>query len=481
LLLLLLALVRTGGAADRPNVLLVLADDLGSGDPRCYRPESHVPMPALDRLAREGLRFTDAHSPSAVCTPTRYGLLTARYAWRTSLERWVLNGYSPLLIEPGRPTLASVLRAAGYRTGCFGKWHLGLGAAERTDYAAPLVPGPTTVGFDEFFGIPASLDMPPYLFVSGDRPVAPATERIEASRQRRHGGGGFWRAGPIAPGFRHDQVLPETIRAAVDFIERSAREEPRRPFLAYVPLSAPHTPWLPAERFVGASEAGPYGDFAAQVDAAIGELLAAIDRLGIAGDTLVIVTSDNGAHWTPADIERFGHRANDAWRGQKADIHEGGHRVPLLVRWPGRIPAGARCDATVGLIDVLPTIAAALDVRLPDATGADGVSFAPLLERPAAAGWTRRPLVMHSGDGMFAVRRGRWKLVLGLGSGGFTAPARREPGDGEPPGQLYDLVADPGESRNVHAEHPDVVDELTRWLEATRGQEPRRSAAAAGS
>src|ERR1043166_6487681 len=238
------------GAGGLPNIVLVLADDLGYGDPRCYNVDSKIPTPAIDRLASEGMRFTDAHTPSSVCTPTRYGILTGRYCWRTSLKRGVLDGYSPLLIEPGRTTLASLFRQRGYVTGAVGKWHLGLGSEKNTDYAKPLRPGPNSAGFDYFFGIPASLDMPPYVFVENETPAIAPTETIAASEMRRKGGNGFWRGGAIAPGFRHVDVLPTITEKAVGFVRNHAAD-PKTPFFLYFALTAPHTPWMPTDDFRG--------------------------------------------------------------------------------------------------------------------------------------------------------------------------------------------------------------------------------------
>jgi arylsulfatase A-like enzyme len=247
-----------------PNIVVILADDMGYGDLGSYNPASLIPTPNIDALAGEGMRFTDAHSPSAVCTPTRYGLLTGRYAWRTRLSSGVLLGHSPALIEEGRVTLASLLEARGYATAAVGKWHLGLGSGERTDYEQPLRPGPNSVGFDYFFGIPASLDMPPYVYVRNEALVEPPTDSIESSGFRRSGGNGFWSGGRIAPGFRHIDVIPRLTDEAVDFIQRQQGSE--RPFFLYLPFSAPHTPWLPTAEFAGRTGAGPYGDFAAQKD-----------------------------------------------------------------------------------------------------------------------------------------------------------------------------------------------------------------------
>jgi arylsulfatase A-like enzyme len=444
--------------------VLILADDLGSGDLGCYNKESKIPTPHLDRLAAQGMRFTDAHSPSSLCTPTRYGLLTGRYCWRTPLKRGVLQGYSPYLIEPGRMTLASLLKEHGYATAVIGKWHLGLGSEARTDYSKPLVPGPATAGFDYFFGIPASLDMEPYVYVENDRVLAPPTGHIAASAMRRNGGGGFWRAGAIAPGFRHIDVLPRITDKAVEFLGRQSAD---RPFFLYLPLTAPHTPWMPTDEFRGKSGADWYGDFVVQVDASVGRLLKTLDDARLAGNTLVLFTSDNGAHWLPSDIENFKHRANAGWRGQKADIWEGGHRVPFLARWPGTVPAGTTSDQLVCLTDVLATLADMLGQQLPADAGEDSFSFLPALkgEKPGAGQPGRTAIVHHSGDGTFAIRQGPWKLALGLGSHGFSEPKVIPPRPGEAQGQLYHLGDDPAEQNNQWLQKPEIVRQLTALLE----------------
>lgn len=455
---------QASATRDRPNIVVILADDMGSGDPGAYNSASRVPTPHLDRLAGEGMRFTDAHTPSSVCTPTRYGLLTGRYAWRTRLKSGVTWGYDPLLIEPGRMTVASLLKQHGYRTAAFGKWHLGLGDRDTTDYARPLRPGPGSVGFDYFFGIPASLDMDPYVYVENDGLVAPPTLTVAASKHRREGGGGFWRAGPIAPGFQHHEVMPTLTRRVVSYIEERGAAPAGNPFFLYFPLSSPHTPWLPTAEFQGKSGAGPYGDFATQTDWTVGQVLDALERSGLRDNTLVIFTSDNGAHWLETDIARYGHRANGSLRGQKADIHEGGHRVPFLARWPGRVPAGSTSDQTIVLTDLLATVAAIVGAPLPDDAGEDSYDILPALLGRSPAAPIREAAVHHSLHGMFAIRQGPWKLILGQGSGGFTAPAQVQPKAGEPEWQLYNLESDPGERVNVFDRHPEVVGRLAALL-----------------
>lgn len=456
--------------AERPNIVVILADDLGWGDPRCYNPESRVPTPHLDRLAAEGMRFTDAHSPSAVCSPTRYGLLTGRYAWRTRLKSGVLWGYSPPLIEAERPTLPGFLRDHGYATLGVGKWHLGLrfattrpaefGDATKPaddvtaiDWSRPLLAGPHTAGFDRFFGIPASLDMVPYVFLENDRVVAPPTERTPGSRSQREGGQGFWREGPIAPGFSVEGCQSVLADHALQMLRETQRS---RPFFLYFALTAPHDPWVPTAAFRGRSGAGARGDFVMEVDEVVGRVMQTLEDQGLAKNTLVIFTSDNGAHWLPAEVARTGHAANGPWRGMKSDAWEGGHRVPFIARWPGRVPAGTTTDALVGLNDLFATVADVLARRLPRGAAEDSVSFRRALlgkRQPS-----RPPLVLHSINGTFVVRQGPWKLVDGAGSGGWT--------EGKVPtaGQLYDLSADPLEAVNRWADQPVRVEAMRSAL-----------------
>lgn len=450
-----------------PNIVLILCDDLGYGDVGVYFQGSKIPTPHMDRLARDGMRFTDAHSPSSVCTPTRYGVLTGRYCWRTSLKSGVGNGYSPALIEPGRDTIASFLkRTKGYKTGGFGKWHLGLGDQPKVDYAKEFHPSPNEFGFDEYFGIPASLDMPPYVFIENHRAVEPPTASIPDNGEVKRGP--FWRGGPRSPSFQMEDVLPSIVKRACGFIERE-----KGPFFAYVPLPAPHTPWVPSKPFQGKSKAGLYGDFVEEVDASIGQILASLERTGKAANTIVIVTSDNGAPWEERDSrEAAGHWANANWRGQKADIQEAGHRVPFMIRWSGHIKAGGVSSQTICLTDIFASLVELQGLRLPLNVAEDSISFAPALR-----GRDRMPLreaiVHHSAQGLFAIRQGDWKLVLGRGSGGFTAPAKIEPKPGEPAVELYNLRDDPHEDRNVYDSHPQIVAKLTALLK--RYQDSGRS------
>lgn len=449
-------------AARRPNIVYILADDLGWGDLRCYNPDSRVATPNLDRLARQGVRFTDMHSPSSVCTPTRYGILTGRYCWRSKMKSGVLQGYSPSLIEEGRTTVPAFLKAAGYRTSGVGKWHLGLGDRPNTDFEAPLRPGPVDRGFDYYYGIPASLDMPPYLYFENDRVVEQATATTPGNPGDSPGGA-FWRPGAIAPSLRIEDVLPTLTRKSVERI-RAAGAHKDQPFFHYFAMTGPHTPWLPAAPFRGKSGAGAYGDFVAQVDDAAGQVLRAIDESGQSSNTLVFFASDNGAHWTSAMIARWGHRANANWRGMKADIWDAGHRIPFLARWPGKIRAGSSTGELGCLTDLFGTVASVLGAPLPRDAAEDSFDLLPLLTGKSSRS-PREAVVHHSSQGHFSIRDRDWKLVIGHGSGGFTRPVEVPTKPGDPPGELYDMRTDPAETRDLYTERPDVVARLTKLLE----------------
>ncbi len=459
-------LVATSSVAaaqkSHPHIIVLVADDLGIGDLGCYNRDSRIPTPNMDRLAKEGMRFTDSHSPSAVCTPTRYSLLTGRYCWRTRLKSGVLWGYDPLLIEPGRLTLASLLRRHGYHTACIGKWHLGFGNDKKVDYEKPLTPGPNAVGFDYFYGIPASLDMEPYVFIENERPVEMPTATIAASQYRRLGGEGFWRAGPIAPGFRHVDVLPTITKKAVECIDQ--RAESNEPFFLYLPLTAPHSPWVPTDEFRGKSKAGYYGDFVVQVDDVVGQILRALDRNNLTENTLVIVTSDNGSHWLPSDIDKFQHASNSYFRGQKADIWEGGHRVPFIARWPGHIPPGSISTEVICHTDMLATLADLVGHKLSQDAGEDSFSILPVLLGKQLEAPLREATVHHSANGFFAIRQGDWVLIDGLGSGGFSKPATTKPIPGGPKGQLYNLANDIRQEQNVYMDNPSILSRMHALL-----------------
>lgn len=460
-----LAAGQTPAASSRPNIVYILADDLGLGDLGCYNPDSAIPMPNANRLATQGMRFTDMHSSSAVCSPSRYSILTGRYCWRTSLKKGVLNGYSPNLIEPGRLTLPGMLKNLGYYTAGVGKWHLGLGDAAKTDFTKPLHPCPTDHGFDYYFGIPASLDMDPYLYFENDHTVEQPTSHTDGSKNPR---GVFWRAGAEAPHFDLEQTLPTLTSKVVDIIgERAAH--PQQPFMLYFAMPSPHTPWLPTQEFRGKSKAGDYGDYVCEVDAMLGRVLQALEEKGLSKNTLVIFTSDNGADWKLEDLAQFAHRANADWKGEKADIWEGGHRIPFLVRWPGHVRPGAVSGELGCLSDFMATAATITGVALPDNAAEDSFNLLPVfLEKNAKP--IRPDIIHHSISGVFSLRRGNWKLEEGLGSGGFSPPATVEAAPGGPKGQLYDMVKDPAERNNLYQKRPDIVDNLATLLEKYKSQ-----------
>jgi arylsulfatase A-like enzyme len=472
-------------AADPPpNIVYILCDDLGYGDVACFNPEGKIKTPHMDSLTKAGMIFTDMHSGSSVCTPTRYGVMTGRYAWRSKLQSGVLGGLSPRLIEPERMTVASLLKSKGYHTACIGKWHLGMDWVKQAgknvaelniespaqvwnvDYSRPIANGPNSVGFDYYYGISASLDMVPYTFIEDNNVVAlPTEDRSFAMMVGRTGG--MTRKGPTAPGFDAADVLPTLTRKAVEYIDGRAAETEKKPFFLYLPLASPHTPILPTDEWQGKSGLNPYADFVMQTDWGIGQVLAALDRHKLRDNTLVIVTSDNGCSPQAKFDELLakGHDPSYVFRGHKADIYDGGHRIPFIAACPQFVKPGTSSDQTLCLTDLLATCADLLGEKLPDNAGEDSVSILPAL-RGEAKEPLHEAVVHHSINGSFAIRQGKWKLEFCPGSGGWSAPRPgRDDTSKLPPIQLYDLSADIGEERNVQADHEDVVKRLTALLE----------------
>ena len=463
---LLLAIAVSAFADRKPNIVFILADDLGYGDVHAFNPDRcKIATPNLDALAGEGMRFTDAHTASSVCTPTRYNLLTGRYSWRTKLQRGVLQGNSPPLIAPERLTVAEMLRKQGYATAAIGKWHLGLAMNEQR-WGDPIADGPLQHGFQKFFGIAASLDMPPFAFIDNDHfAEVPTTQKT------------WIRTGPAAASFEAVDVLPTLTKESVDFIQRFDQRnvKQRAPFFLYVALASPHTPIVPTEKWNGKSGLGAYGDFVMQTDAAVGEIIGALHDAKLEENTLVIFTSDNG--FAPAakvkELEAHGHFPSAQFRGYKADIWEGGHRVPFIVRWPGVVRPGTRSEQVICLGDFLATCAAITGAALPANTGEDSISFLPALRGDDGGGGDdqtdakpREAIVHHSVNGNFAIQQGSWKLCLCAGSGGWGDP--REPAAAKqnlPPMQLYDLSRDPAETTNLAADRPDIVEKLQALLQ----------------
>ncbi len=466
----------------KPNIVYILADDMGYGDLECQNAESKIPTPHLNRLAAEGVRFTDAHSPSAVCTPTRYALLTGRYCWRTELKKGVLWPWAPPLLEAERLTVPKLLGGRGYHCACIGKWHLGWdwattdgraavidGPGENVDFAQPIANGPTTRGFDYYFGT-AVPNFPPYCFIENDRTVGIPIETKPKEM--------FGHAGPMLPGWKLEGILPGLTKRAVEYIDERAGE-PARPFFLYMPLTAPHTPIVPAKEFLGKSQAGRYGDFVHQVDWTVGQVLAALKRNRLADNTLVIFTSDNGSPARNGEnacgparscLKETGHNPSGELRGIKADIYDGGHRVPFVARWPECIPAGKTNGELICHTDLLATCAALLGEELPSDAAEDSYNILPALKTEPLDAPIREAVVHHSGNGAFAIRRGRWKLIIRLGSGGWTKPSSQKPKPGGPQGQLYDMTQDISEQENLWLARPDVVKELTALLDSYRAQ-----------
>jgi len=464
----------------RPNLVYVFADDMGYGDVSCLNEDARFKTANLDRLAEGGMRCTDAHSSSAVCTPSRYSVLTGRYNWRSVLKKGVTGGYSRPILEKGRMTVASMLKAQGYRTACVGKWHLGLewrlkdgGLAstyqdeDAVDFAAALTDCPTHHGFDYYFGISASLDMPPYVYIENDRSTSVPTRKIE-----QIGGKRYMRAGVIGDDFKPEEVLPTLTKKVEGLIDEYARSDD--PFFIYFPMPAPHTPILPVEEFRGKSGTNEYGDFCLQVDDTVGRVMKALERNGLAENTIVVFAADNGCS-PMADFDElagFGHKPSYVFRGHKADIFEGGHRIPFIVRWPEVIEAGSTSDQTFCLTDLTATMAEITGFEVPDEAAEDSVSNLPLWDG-SAKGPVREATVHHSINGSFSIRKGNWKLEMCPGSGGWSEPKDPDAkAQGLPPIQLYDLSADIGERTNVQAEHPEVVEELkallTKYVEEGR-------------
>ena len=465
-----------------PIIVFILADDLGWADVSCYG--GKIQTPHIDQLAAEGMRFTDAHSGSSVCSPTRYGVVTGRYAWRSKLKRGVLGGLSPRLIEPDRLSVASFAKGQGYHTACIGKWHLGMdwyvkpgkSVSElsiepreqvfNVDFFHPIKNGPHSVVFDYYFGISASRDMVPYTFIEDDHVTSLPTEDRGFLMMQGRDPKRQTRKGPTAPDFDAEAVLGRLARESVEYI-RSRGEAARQgmPFLLYLPLASPHTPILPTPKWQGKSGINAYADFVMETDWAIGQIVAALQEQQLTDSTLVIVTSDNGCSPQAQfdELAAHGHYPSGPWRGHKADIFEGGHRVPFVARWPSHVPAAAISHEVVCLTDLFATVADILQQPLPDNAAEDSFSFWPALQQKPG---TRDHLVSHSVNGAFAVRQGNWKLCLCGDSGGWSAPRPGTPQARElPPMQLYDLQADPGETTNHSADEAHRVADLTQLLE----------------
>ena len=430
-------------ATAHPNIVIVLADDFGFGDAACFDPEfSKIPTPNIDRLAREGMMFTAAHSSSAVCTPTRYGLLTGRYNWRSRLQAGVLRPFDGPLIASDRLTIAGMLKQQGYQTACIGKWHLGWQWPKRGKnvvFDQPITEGPTTRGFDYYFGTDVP-NYPPYTFIENDRVTALPTETIPRAMAAA---AAVNVNGAMAPGWRFENILPTLAGKAVEYIDQRAKT--KQPFFLYFALTTPHQPFSPSERFKGKSGISAIGDLVMETDWALGEAMAALERNGLAENTLVIFSADNGHIGRFLEpFQKAGHRVSGPFRGYKAGIWEGGHHVPFVVRWPGVVKPGSQCAQLASLNDCMATFSDITGAPLPASSAEDSFSIMPLLRGEDRA--VRETVVSHSADGMFAIQRGDWKLIAGQQGG------------------LYNMATDMGETENLAAQHPEIAAELAALL-----------------
>jgi len=460
-------------ATEKPNIVLILADDFGVGDIQAHYPENKIPTPYLDKLVTEGMSFTDAHSPSAVCSPTRYGLLTGRYNWRTRLQEWVIAAYEPPLITADRPTLPGLLQQHDYHTACVGKWHLGWDwpgpqASKMTeqrngqwqmtwDLSGEIPGGPVDRGFDYYFGVDLP-NLPPFGLIENRRFTKPMTDTFKLDKSEGIVLPGRFQGAPAAPGWSLKPILPTITQKAVDYIQQRAQSE--EPFFLYFSMTSPHEPVVPNKPFVGQSGIAPIADFVMETDFSAGQIIEAIDKAGLKENTIVIFTADNGhSHYTGwPDLIKAGHKPSGPYRGHKGDIWEGGHRVPLVVRWPDKVEAGSSSDQLVCLTDIFATCADVIDAELPTNGAEDSLSFLAALNGDDPAN-NRQAIVNHSNFGEFAYREGDWKLVFKLGNG------RLQSSRGKPTiAELYNLADDIDESENLAESHPEVVKRLTKQL-----------------
>lgn len=467
---------QQGNSEKLPNVIYILADDLGYGDIGAFNPEGKIQTPYIDKLAKDGMKFTDAHSPSAVCTPTRYGIMTGRYSWRGPLKLGVLTGKSKALIPNSRTTVASLLKNAGYDTAFIGKWHLGWDWAEKDaaewggdgwnpeefenlDFTKQVSNTPNDLGFDYAYGHSGSLDMAPYIYVENGKITADVDHVTEDKGKYT-----WWRQGPTAADFVHDDVTPNFFRKAIGYIKEKSESD--APFFMYLALPSPHTPILPTEEWFGKSGLNPYADFVMMIDDYVGKLLKEVENQGLAEKTIVIFTSDNGCS-PEADFEILGEKGHDPsarYRGHKADIYEGGHRVPFIMKWPGHVQTQSVSDKTICHTDLLATLADIVNIDLKENEGEDSFSLLPIISNSSEP-FGREATVHHSVNGSFAIRKDQYKLIFNPGSGGWSYP---RPGQddmsGLPKFQLYDLEKDPSERENLYDKLPEIVDELAALM-----------------
>lgn len=476
--------LAAAGPGRLPNIVLLYADDMGVGDIAIQNPASKIPTPHLDRLAREGTRFTDAHSSSGICTPSRYAMLTGRFHWRKF--HGIVNSFDPPVFDPAELTLPEMLQQRGYRTACVGKWHLGWNweaikrpgakpdpktgyAPDAFDWSRPIPGGPRDHGFDYYFGDDVP-NFPPYAWFENDRLLAAPDAPLALNQQTAEGN---WecRPGPMVAGWDFYAVVPRLAAKAVEWIEREGTKP--GPFFLYVPFNSPHAPIVPSPEFVGKSQAGGYGDFMVQTDEKVGRILQALDARGLRENTLVIFSADNGAEgYAYERIRQFGHRSSGPLRGLKRDLWEGGHRVPFLVRWPGVVEAGAVSDALTSQVDLMATIAAIIGFPLPAGVAEDSHDLLPVWKARAPS--PRRTVVHNTHANGYALRHENWLLVAAKSGGITRVPPWFDTENGyrpiDQPGELYDLASDLGQRNNLYSAQPAKVAELTERLAQVRAK-----------
>jgi len=484
-LLIWLAALPSQAETGQPNILILYADDLGYGDLGCYNAASKIPTPHLDRLAAQGMRFTDAHSSSGICSPSRYALLTGRHHWRDFYG--IVNSFGPSAFPPGRLTLPEMLRSKGYATSAIGKWHLGWNwdairrpeaggrkawGPEDFDWSKPIPGGPLAHGFDHYFGDDV-INFPPYCWIEDDKVIqAPGTRMDEKQWKPIKEGAWECRPGPMITGWDPYQNLPVLTRRGVEYLR--SRQDVAKPFFLYFAFPSPHAPIIPNDEFDGKSAAGPFGDFVHETDHCAGQLLLALEESGKAENTIVIFTADNGPEkYAYARDEKFGHWSSHPLRGLKRDIYEGGHRLPFMVKWPGLTKAGRVCDALVSQIDIMATLASALGCELPAHAAEDSHDLLPLLKGEAES--VRATHIHNTNPKNFAIRHDEWLLVNakdGYGSGRNREweTRRAYPADDKGETELYNLKSDLGQKQNLASEHPGKVSELQALLQKIRDQ-----------
>jgi arylsulfatase A len=490
LVLFLLLAVASGGLAGKlPNVVIIYADDMGFGDLGANNPGSRIPTPNLDRLAQEGMRFTDGHSSSGICTPSRFAMLTGQHHWRRF--HGIVGAFGGTVFEPDDFTLANMFRSKGYNTACIGKWHLGWnwdalrkegapkptknepGRPEHYDWSRPIPDGPLAQGFDYYFG-DGTINFPPYCWVENDRVVEAPTVMMDTKTFKKIPEGNWeFRGGPMVDGWNPYDVLPTLTGKAVAWLEKQSVD---KSFFLYFPLPSPHAPIIPNDAYRGKSEAGPFGDFVFESDAMAGRILQALEEKGFAENTIVVFTADNGPEKYAYDRQKnYNHWSSGPLRGLKRDVWEGGHRVPFVVRWPGRTEPGAVSGETISQVDLAATLASVIGYGLDSKEAVDSYNLVPLLEGKQYTQPLRKATVQNTKANAFALRRGDWAYIDAKSGEHSKSPGwfndERGYGKDTTPGLLYNLKDDPAQHKNLYASHPEKVAEMKALLERYKGGE----------